>query len=358
MVKILGQALVKNGVRVSVVGTNYPGRGYEFFEDGGIRVYLPPYRPYRPFTWWANFRGINQELSKLHRQNPISIVEASEMGLAFIQKFRRIKYIIRLHGGHHFFAQSEHRKVNWWKGWQEKRSFAQADGAVAVSEFVYDHTAQYLDLGRFTRRVVANPVDPSRFYQANPAKAVRGRILFVGTVCEKKGVRQLLLALPKIKAEVPEAHLHIVGPSQVLPDGQLYADYLKRFVDPAVADAVRFWGRQPNQSVPGLIEQSQVCVYPSHMEALPMAWLEVLCMGKPLIGSRIGPGPEVITDEQTGLLCDPHDPDDIARKTIRLLQNPTLGFALGAGGRAEALARFDVKNLVHENLRHYQEILG
>ena len=58
------------------------------------------------------------------------------MSLAFLPKIKEIKYLIRLHGGHHFFAESEKRKINKWKGFQEKRSFKKADAFIAVSQYV------------------------------------------------------------------------------------------------------------------------------------------------------------------------------------------------------------------------------
>ena len=60
------------------------------------------------------------------------------------QKIKNIKYVIRLHGGHHFFAEAENRGINKWKGFQEKRSFKKADAFIAVSNYVKNHTATYL----------------------------------------------------------------------------------------------------------------------------------------------------------------------------------------------------------------------
>lgn len=57
------------------------------------------------------------------------LVEGAELS-AFLPKIKEIKYIIRLHGGHHF-AEGENRGINWWKGFQEKRSFKKADAFIA-----------------------------------------------------------------------------------------------------------------------------------------------------------------------------------------------------------------------------------
>jgi hypothetical protein len=57
----------------------------------------------------------NAKIKDIHEKNPIDIIETSELGLAFINKIEGVKYIIRLHGGHHFFAEAESRGINKWK---------------------------------------------------------------------------------------------------------------------------------------------------------------------------------------------------------------------------------------------------
>ena len=74
----------------------------------------------------------NELIKEIHSTEPIDVIETSELGLAFLEKIKSVKYIIRLHGGHHFFSEAENRGINWWKGWQEKRSFKKADAFIAV----------------------------------------------------------------------------------------------------------------------------------------------------------------------------------------------------------------------------------
>ena len=49
-----------------------------------------------------------------------------------MNKIKGIKYIIRMHGGHHFFAKAENRPTEWKKVWQEKRSFKNADAILNI----------------------------------------------------------------------------------------------------------------------------------------------------------------------------------------------------------------------------------
>jgi glycosyltransferase involved in cell wall biosynthesis len=94
------------------------------------------------------------------------------------------------------------------------------------------------------------------------------------------------------------------------------------------------------------------------MEAMPMAWLEALAMGKPFVGSKTGPGPEAVKDDETGLLCDPHDSIDIADKVIWMLQNKEAAQKMGLAARADVLERFNIEKLVKENIAFYQNCLN
>ena len=353
---MLSKNLVSSGVEVSVVGINY-SRDDEFENDYGVKVHRLAAKKVKGLTWYLNSSKVNRKLVEIHKADPIDIVESTELGLAFIKKIEGVKYLIRLHGGHHFFADAENKGINRWKSFQEKRSFAKADKIIGVSNYVLDHTAEYLDFKTKRGPAIYNPVDPDRFYQADQSKMKKGMILFVGTVCEKKGVRQLIQALPLIRKEIPEAHVVIAGRDWRFPDGSSYTEWVKQFISEDVKENVTFTGPVNTEEVPGLIEEAEVCVYPSHMEAMPMAWLEVLAMGKALIGSKAGPGPEIINDGVTGLLCDPLNPEDIAEKTIRNLKNQEMGFTLGKAARQEVRKRFSIKKLVQQNISFYQSLL-
>ncbi len=355
-IRTLGRNLVASGIDVSVIGTNYSKR-FEFENDEGVNIYRLPFRKFRGMTWFLSSRAVNKKLKELHKNKPIDIVESTELGLAFISKTKGVKYIIRLHGGHHFFSESEMRGINSWKSYQEKRSFRKADQIIGVSNYVLDHTAKYLNFIDKRGPAIYNPVDLLKFHSADPKKAIRGRIFFGGTVCEKKGVRQLILAMPLIREEVSEAHLVIAGRDWKFPDGSSYIDWIQQFIKERDRESISFLGSVDNNQIPALIEASEVCVFPSHMEAMPLAWLEVLAMGKAFVASRTGPGSEIIRDGETGLLCDPLNPRNIADKTLQILKNPSLGLKLGSEARKDVARRFSIEMIVKQNIEFYKTLI-
>lgn len=356
-IQILARNLVKNNIKVSIVGLNYEDE-YDFEDDQGVSVYRLCPKRLKPFTWYLNYSSINKQIKKIHNRDKIDIVESTELGLAFIEKLHGIAYLIRMNGGHHFFAESEKREINFWKGFQEKRSFRNADVVFGVSHYVVNHTLKYLNFSDKKGPVIFNPANLSNFFQADPLKIVSGRLFFAGTVCEKKGINQLIQAIPQIRASFPEVHLYVAGRDWSFPDGSSYIAFLKKHViTPEIEPFVTFLGPVPNINLPPLIEQAELCIYPSHMEAMPLAWIEVLSMGKAFLASKLGPGPEVVQDGVTGRLCDPLSPSDIAEKTIEILTNKEASLAMGIEGRKDVLKRFDIKVLVDQNISFYFNLI-
>ena len=86
--------------------------------------------------------------------------------------------------------------------------------------------------------------------------------------------------------------------------------------------------------------------------------VEAMALEKPVIYMRSGPGPEVIEDGVSGLLCDTHDPDDIASKILFLLEHPEIGFKMGRSARQRVVEKFELNKWVDENIRFYQDCIS
>ncbi|MDG1275694.1 MAG: glycosyltransferase family 4 protein [Algoriphagus sp.] len=355
-IRNLSLELVKFDIKVSIVGTNYINvEEYENFQ--GINIYRTKKHNLKGLIWYNRAKSINQKIAEIHQKDPISIVEGTELALAFINKIPEVKYLIRMNGGHHFFSNAENKKTNPWKSIQEKLSFKKADHVISVSKYTAESTRDLLKLGDISIHIIPNPIDVDLFKPADPKAVVKNKLLFVGTICEKKGVRQLAMAMPKILQAFPDAQLEIVGRDWIDPNSDIsFTEYLKTFITPESKDHITITGPVDLVKIPEKIASSEICVYPSHMEALPLAWLEVLASAKAFVGSISGPGPEVVKHGETGLLADCYDPDDIANHVIDLLGNKEKALELGRNARKDVLERFDVKVLVKKNIDYYRSI--
>lgn len=353
----ISEYLIKDGHQVTVIGIAKRDDIRE--EDvSGVRLVTIPSTSIKYLGWWKNMDAIENYIEKLNKKHPIDIVEGSELNLAFLKKDPSIKYIIRLHGGHHFFAEGENRKVEKWKGYQEKKSFGKADGFIAVSEYVKSHTGKLLSFEGRPVEVINYPIPLTKFYQADPSKTVKGRLVFAGTVCEKKGIRQLIQALPIVAEKYPEVTLEVYGREWTFPDGKSYTKYLHDSFPREVLNRVEFHGPVAHSQLPGFYEQAEICVFPSHMETQGLVAPEAMAMGKPVIFSNVGPGPETIDHNENGWLCNPHDSKDIARVIIKALDQRETLPEIGKNARKKVFGKFEPSLITQRNLEFYQKILN
>ena len=349
----LSRALSARGHQVSVVGIYPPERQGEE-DDQGVRVLRLAHASLPGSGFLVNGLKLRQTLARLQREAPIDILEGPENGLALIPADFPASKIIRMNGGHRFFAKTLGNPTSPWRGWLEQRAFARADQLCEVSKYVAETTRELLHLGQRDIEILPNPVDIELFRPRPGIAEERGLILFVGTVCEKKGVRQLVQAMPRIVALAPEAKLWIAGRDWHDPQtGASFIEQLRGLIPPDLTERIIFKGPVEHALLPELIAQASVCVYPSHMEALPLAWLEGLAMGKAVVASETGPGAEVVEDGDSGLLCNPYEPDSIADKIIELLKNDDLRRRLGKQARLRAVNHFSIDKLVGRNEEFY-----
>ncbi|WP_281637411.1 glycosyltransferase family 4 protein [Flavobacterium marginilacus] len=353
--KTLAVELVKNGITVSIVGINYTKNDEVDIADG-VTIYRLKKSNIKGLSWYFNSRVINKKIKEIHRDNPIDIVEASELGLAFISKIKNIKYIIRLHGGHHFFAESEKRKINKWKGFQEKRSFKKSDVFVAVSQYVKSHTEKYLSYNG-KRVCYINNLINTEFFKPAEKTLSDLKIVFAGTVCEKKGIRQLIQAFPIVKKQYPNVTLEIYGRDWFFPDKSSYIQMLKEKELPQLGENVkdiRFHGTVAYNEIPLAYAEASVCVFPSHMETQGLVAPEAMAMEKAVVFTRLGPGPEAIKNYETGLLCDPYNPDDIAEKILWVFSNKEKAEQMGKTAREFVIKKYGLNNIVSKNIDFYR----
>jgi len=353
----LGKALVAKGVEVSVIGLGYDNKAEAIVVDG-IHVYRVSRKKVKGLQWWMNAKAINQKIKEVHQKQAIDIIETPELGLAFLQKIKGIKYIIRMHGGHHYFAHSEKRPLEQWKAFQEKRSFKKADECIAVSDYVGTQTQQLIPDIKFDFTTIYNSIDTHKFYQSDIDKIKKHSIFFAGSLVEKKGIRQLVQSLNYLIDKFPDVHLYIAGRDGNMPGTKIpFRPILEAEINEKIKPHITFLGVLPHEKVADYIECSEVCCYPSHMEAMPMAWLEVLAMGKVFVGSKTGPGSEAVIDNKTGLLCNPHNPKDIAEKIKWIFENPEKAKEIGQQARKSVMEKFNIETIVEQNIEFYKTII-
>jgi glycosyltransferase involved in cell wall biosynthesis len=165
-----------------------------------------------------------------------------------------------------------------------------------------------------------------------PATERPALVLFLGTLEPAKGVFDLLEALSELRSAIPEVRLLCAGEGDRRAV-QRHAAHL------GIADAVRFTGWVGPSGKRALLESAAVFVLPSYEEAMPLALLEAMAAGVPVVATPVGGAPEVVVDGVSGFLAAPGDATTLQRVLRKLLMDRSLAARIGVAGRASVLLR-------------------
>jgi phosphatidyl-myo-inositol dimannoside synthase len=142
-----------------------------------------------------------------------------------------------------------------------------------------------------------------------------------------KGHDQLLLAWPRVLAEIPDASLVMIGRGDDVERLRAKAAAL------ALGRSVHFSGFLPDAALRGVLRNAAVFAMPSRGEGFGLVYLQAMRAGVPCLGSRDDAAADVIVDGETGLLVPRQDPDAISGALVRLLTDEAMRHRLGAAGR-------------------------
>jgi glycosyltransferase involved in cell wall biosynthesis len=144
----------------------------------------------------------------------------------------------------------------------------------------------------------------------------------------------------------------VVAEWLLISDGALRREYEERAR--ALGVEVRFLGRRSD--VPRLLRHVDLLVHPSWAEGFPNAVLEAMCAGKPVVATRVGGCPELVSEE-TGRLVEPRRPEELARAVEELLSNPALAQELGRRGRRVVEERYSLDRMSQTIQSLYESLL-
>jgi glycosyltransferase involved in cell wall biosynthesis len=171
----------------------------------------------------------------------------------------------------------------------------------------------------------------------------------IGRLFVEKGYDDLIRAVALLRDRGRELRCVILG------DGH-YEPVLRALIaELGVEDQVWLVGRRSD--VPDVIRALDVAVLCSKREGSPLAMLEYMAGGAPIVATAVGGVPELIRDGESGLLVPPNDPGALAEGIDRLLGDRELARRLGEAGRVRQRAEYDLDVVVGRLERMYVELL-
>jgi glycosyltransferase involved in cell wall biosynthesis len=173
----------------------------------------------------------------------------------------------------------------------------------------------------------------------------------VGTVSSlrpQKALDVLVRAVPLLLGEFPALRLLIVGHGTERRPLEALVEQL------GLNEKVMLLGRR--KDVPDLIEAFDVAASSSDFEGSPLAVMEYMEAGKPVVATRVGGVPDLVVDGLNGLLVEPQNPDALAAAIGDLLRDPGRAERMGEAGRERRRREFSLDVMVQRIERLYEEL--
>lgn len=172
--------------------------------------------------------------------------------------------------------------------------------------------------------VLENSVEYNRFANISISKQVAKEMLgvpadalvagTVGRLAPTKGLPYLIEAFSKVKGQIPQAHLVLLG------DGRLRPELEEQAANANCQDSIHFLGHRNN--IEALLRGMDMFVLSSIAEGMPRVILEAMAAKVPCVATNVGGIPEIINSNDVGFLVPPGNPDELARAMIDALNMP------------------------------------
>lgn len=229
------------------------------------------------------------------------------------------------------------------------------DGFIAVSDEVQTAIGETIGSVGDKIVIIANGVDVKRYGQ--PVEKIRLRqqlgvpaharvLAVVGTLKEQKGHCYLIDAAPAVLAHFPDTHWLLIG------DGALRETLQAQANAAGLAQHIHFLGNRSD--VPALLAASDGFVLPSLWEGLPMALIEAMASGLPIVATEVSGTKQVMVAGETGLLVPPGSVPHLQAAMLDMVSNPQRAQAMGAAAQRRVEALFSARKQAEEHVALFQ----
>ncbi len=257
-------------------------------------------------------------------------------------------------------------------GWLSRFLYGrQVDMIIAISSGV----ATALETAHLPERaihIIPSGIDTKRFLPTTSQRmAIRRQyrlgedttvILMAGALTKRKSPHTLIEAAAQLHSHRQQGqHAEQTGQALSLRylicgDGPLRQELEARVRALGLASVFQFAGFC--RDVPAYLAAADIFVHTPVWEGLGVAVIEALAAGLPVVASRVGGIPELITDGETGLLIPTQDSSALRTALLRCVYRPDWAKTLGAHGQAKVRTHFDIETTARANEALYYELLA
>jgi glycosyltransferase involved in cell wall biosynthesis len=300
-------------------------------------------RPFSPsFARW---------LAQRLRGHRVDVAHSHEFTMAFYGAWSswraRLPHVITMHGSAYYAARGRRRLAL-------RAAIALSGRTVAVSADLARQLGRQLAVPARRIATIPNGVPPLApappTLRAELQLRPEDRLLVsVGNLYPVKGHRHLVEALALIAERHPHAHVAVAGRG---PEEAALSSLAR---ERGVGARVHLLGLRSD--IAAVLAAADVFVLPSLSEGLPLALLEAMFAGRPVVASDVGEVKAALAHGEAGVVVEPGDPAALARALDRLLSDPKRAHDLGASAARRAAADYDVSRMVGRYVETYAELL-
>ena len=234
-------------------------------------------------------------------------------------------------------------------------SIRKSDGITAVSEYLRCETVKHFGIPKDRIKVIPNFVDIARYqrdvhpcHRSKLSKPGEKIVTHISNFRPVKRVEDVMRTFVEVAKKIP-ARLLLVG------DGPDRARVQQLGEELGVAEQVTFLGKQ--NSVIELLSCSDLFLLPSETEAFGLVALEAMACGVPVVATRTGGIPEVVTHGENGYLAPIGDVDAMGAYSLEILQDKAVWNRMSAAARTAAEG-FAADSIVTSYEDYYKEVLS
>ncbi|MGM0588350.1 MAG: glycosyltransferase family 4 protein [Bacteroidota bacterium] len=202
---------------------------------------------------------------------------------------------------------------------------------------------------------VPYPFEPNTdMLNISPSDGEVQNIGFIGRLEVRKGITDLIDAIPMLVDKYPHLNFYLIGQSRQAPNRvQTMDEYLKKKLGDYVS-TVHFVGKIPYQELPEKLSNLDVTVFPSLWENFPNVCLEAMSAARAVVGSKYGGMRDMITHLENGYLIKPGDPKKIVEGIEYYIQNPEKVTLFGTKARRRILEAYSRDEILPQQIALYQ----
>jgi len=224
---------------------------------------------------------------------------------------------------------------------------------VTVSSNSFDDIVDGHGVDPAKLHIVHVGVDPTHFKPVPGVERVPGRIMTTASAdVAMKGLAFLLEALAKLRVEMPDAHLVVIGRPKT--DSRA----TRTIAELGLTDHVEFVSGVSDDRIVELYSEATVAVVPSLYEGFSLPAIEAMSCGVPLVASTGGALPEVVgTDGETAIHVPPGDVEALVTEVGEVLRHPEVRATVGAAGRRRVQDNFSWRITAERTVAEYRALL-